>query len=71
MPFARAAGGFDVKGFVRNLPDGRVQLIAEGRIAQLDLFLESIQAQMSDNILAKHLDRQEPRGEFSDFQLRW
>ncbi len=67
----RLSGGFDVKGFVRNLPDGRVQLIAEGRIAQLDLFLESIQAQMSDNILAKHLDRQEPRGEFSDFQLRW
>ena len=66
----RIAAGLDVKGFVRNLPDGRVQLIAEGRIAQLDLFLESIQAQMSDNILGKHLDRQEPRGEFSDFQLR-
>ena len=67
----RLSGGFDVKGFVRNLPDGRVQLIAEGPIAQLDLFLESIQAEMSDYIRDRHLDRQESSGEFSDFGLRW
>jgi len=67
----RLSGGFDVKGFVRNLPDGRVQLIAEGPIAQLDLFLESIRAEMSDYIRDRHLDRQEPSGEFFDFGLRW
>ncbi len=67
----RLSGRFDVKGFVRNLPDGRVQLIAEGKTAQLDLFLESIQAEMTGYIRAKQLDRQEPSGEFADFGLHW
>ena len=67
----RLSGRFDVKGFVRNLPDGRVQVIAEGKIGQLDLFLESIQAEMSGYVRAKQLDQQEPTGEFSDFALRW
>ncbi len=67
----RLSAKFDVKGFVRNLPDSRVQLIAEGRIVQLDLFLESIQAEMASYIRDKHVDRQEPTGEFSDFGLRW
>ncbi len=67
----RLSSRFDVKGFVRNLPDSRVQLIAEGRTAQLDLFLESIQAEMASYIRAKQLDQLEPTGEFSDFGLRW
>ncbi len=67
----RLSERFDVKGFVRNLPDSRVQLIAEGKIGQLDSFLESIQAEMAGYIRAKQLDQQEPTGEFSDFGLRW
>ena len=67
----RLSARFDVKGFVRNLPDGRVQVIAEGKTGQLDPFLESIQAEMIGSIRAKHLDQQEPTGEFLDFALRW
>ena len=67
----RLSNGFDVEGFIRNLPDGRVQLIAEGNTDQLDPFLQSIQDEMAGYILAKQLDRQEPTGEFSDFGLRW
>ena len=67
----RLSAKFDVKGFVRNLPDGCVQLIAEGKTGQLDRFLESIQAEMTGYIRAKQLDQQEPTGEFSDFGLRW
>ena len=67
----RVAGRFDVKGFVRNLSDGRVQIIAEGPSEELDRFLESIEAEMAGYISAKNLDRQEASAEFSDFGLHW
>jgi acylphosphatase len=36
------ANGFDVTGTVRNLPDGRVELIAEGERRELEDFLADI-----------------------------
>ena len=36
------ATGFDLTGTVRNLPDGRVELIAEGAKDELEAFREAI-----------------------------
>jgi acylphosphatase len=37
-----AAAGFEITGTVRNVPDGRVEVVAEGARAELEAFREAI-----------------------------
>ncbi len=46
----RVAGGYDVTGFVRNLPDGKVQCVIEGEKKEIDAFLDELTSQMSFHI---------------------
>jgi acylphosphatase len=46
----RVSRSFDVAGQVRNLRDGRVELIAEGDPAELDAFFEGIREAMEPYI---------------------
>lgn len=48
----RVASGFDVAGYVRNLPDGRVELVASGDPEEVDGFLEALRA----SELAGHIE---------------
>ncbi len=40
------ARGFDVAGHVRNLPDGRVELVAEGEPAEIEGLLQTVRDAM-------------------------
>ena len=44
------AKGFDVSGSVRNLPDGRVHLVAEGDEAEVREFQEAVADEMESYI---------------------
>jgi acylphosphatase len=46
----RLARGFTIAGYVRNLHDGRVELVAEGEPAELDSFLEAVRRELGDKI---------------------
>jgi acylphosphatase len=64
------AGRFDVRGFVRNLPDGRVELTAEGERHELAAFLDEIRERMSHQIRDEKVDTQPATGEFTGFEIR-
>ena len=44
------ARGFDVAGYVSNLRDGRVELVAEGDPAEIDAFIRAVQDSMGRHI---------------------
>jgi len=67
---ARAARGRAISGFVRNLADGRVHLVAEGTPGDVDEFLGAIQELMSDYIQDSNTTRSTATGEFVEFSIR-
>jgi acylphosphatase len=64
------ACGYDVTGTVRNLTDGRVELIAEGARAELKAFLDGITASELSGFIAKqHETWQTAQGNLRGFAI--
>jgi len=64
------ARGYDVTGTVRNLPDERVELVAEGTPAELKAFLEGIaQSELSGFIAKQHETWQPAQGNLRGFAI--
>ena len=61
---------FNVSGYVRNLPDGKVEVVMEGPDQEMDGFIESIKQKMNGYI--RDIDRAvyPPTGEFCRFSIR-
>lgn len=66
----RIAAGFDVAGYVRNLPDGRVELVAEGNTDQLDRFLGKVRARFDGYIRDEAASTMASNGQFRSFEIR-
>jgi len=64
------ACGYDVTGTVRNLPDGRVELIAEGERAEVTAFLTGIaESELSGFIAKQHETWQPAQGNLRGFAI--
>ena len=64
------ASRFDVSGFVRNLPDGRVLLVVEGDGETLQAFVAAIGAEMEHYIRGTDSSVRPPTHEFTRFEIR-
>jgi acylphosphatase len=61
---------YDVSGYVRNLPDGRVELVVEGERHELAAFLDDVRERMIHHIRDERIDTQPATGEFAGFEIR-
>ena len=64
------ACGFDVTGIVRNLPDGRVELFAEGEQVELEEFRKTIQdSEVGRFVRQEDVAWSEAKNEFRGFEI--
>lgn len=59
-----------VIGYVRNLPDGRVELVVEGNRHETNAFLEAIRDRLANHIRDERHDIGPATGEFTTFEIR-
>lgn len=60
-----------IGGWVRNLRDGRVEVLAEGEEITLKDFLEKVAQEMSGYVKHAEISWEQPTGEFDDFGIRF
>lgn len=66
----QVARGFEVTGAVRNLPDGRVELVAEGERDELEAFRAALRDSGLDGFIRQEtVTWSEPRGGLAGFQI--
>lgn len=66
----RVAHGYEVTGVVRNLPDGRVELVAEGERGELEEFQQAIRDSGLGHFIRNEDVRWAPPGnEFRGFDI--
>jgi acylphosphatase len=61
---------YDVGGYVRNLPDGRVELVVEGEDEQVNPLIDDIRRKMEGFIRDQQCQVSPATGEFGAFGIR-
>jgi len=65
------AGRFAVTGYVQNLADGRVLLVAEGDAEEVERFLGSVRMKLGQYITQTGESLSRASGEFERFDIRF
>jgi acylphosphatase len=66
---AQIARQHPVTGYVKNLPDGRVELYAEGTPGAVHDFLKTVRAYWNRNIHKEQIEEQSPTGAHRRFEI--
>ena len=67
----RVANGYAVTGFVRNLSDGRVDVVVEGETKEIETFLTDLADSMQGCIRNTQIHDEPYTGEFNRFDVRF
>lgn len=67
----RTAGAYDVTGYVKNLPDGRVECVVEGTCEQIDAFLAELARRMSGYLRGQTEQKAPYTGAYPSFGVRY
>ncbi len=66
----RVARSFDVTGYVRNMHDGRVEVVAEGQPGEVQRFLAAVEESMAGYIRSRQRHEAPATGTYDDFTIR-
>jgi acylphosphatase len=66
---AHLARSHAVTGWVRNLPDGRVQLLAEGPEAEVLRFLQAVRERWEGHVEQEEIEVRPPTGRLTGFDV--
>ena len=66
----QVASGYPVMGFVRNLADGRVEMVAEGEPKDLDALAADLGRKMEGFIKRVDVSESPATGQFTGFSIR-
>ncbi len=66
-----AAHQLDVTGWVKNLEDGRVEMVCEGPAAALNKFLDRIKDILGGYIRDARIESEKATGEFEGFDIKF
>ncbi len=66
----RIASSLDLTGYVKNLPNGSVEVVCEGRKQQLNDFLEGVSHNVGGYISSENVQWERACGEFPSFEIR-
>jgi acylphosphatase len=66
----RLARGAAVAGFVRNLPNGNVELVVEGTAAEIQRLRDLVAQAMAENIMRTEVVEETPEG-LTGFTIRY
>jgi len=62
---------YDITGFVQNLPDGKVRVVAEGTADEIDRFMDELATRMNYYIHGSEVHERAPNGQYAGFEIQY